>query len=72
MRAWRVTDIGFDAGAGQLDIEIDFKRGATFTCPESGPDGCKACDSETKTWRHLNFLQHRCDLHARVPRVRSV
>jgi transposase len=67
---WQVTDIHFDAGQGQLDIEIDFERGAGFACPECGARGCKAWDSETKSWRHLHFFQHRCDLHARVPRVR--
>ena len=29
----------------------------------------KAYDTETKTWRHLNFFQHETYLTARVPRV---
>lgn len=24
-----------------------------------------------RTWQHLNFFQHKCYLHARVPRVRK-
>ena len=29
----------------------------------------KAYDTETLTWRHLNFFQHQTYLHARTPRV---
>jgi transposase len=28
-------------------------------------------DTQDKTWRHLNFFQHECYLHTRVPRVRT-
>jgi hypothetical protein len=52
---WRVEDVRFDAAKGQLDIDIDFDRGAMFTCPECGASGCKAWDTENKSWRHLNF-----------------
>ena len=27
-------------------------------------------DTVTKTYRHLNFFQHECDLEVRVPRVK--
>jgi len=30
----------------------------------------KAYDTKDKTWRHLNFFEHECYLHARVPRVK--
>ena len=30
----------------------------------------KAYDTKNKTWRHLNFFEHECYLHARVPRVK--
>ncbi len=30
----------------------------------------KSYDTTKKTWRHLNFFEHECYLHARVPRVR--
>lgn len=32
-------------------------------------EGCKAYDTTKKTWRHLNFFEHRAYLHARTPRV---
>jgi transposase len=33
-------------------------------------DNLKAYDTKDKTWRHLNFFEHECYLHARVPRVK--
>ena len=33
-------------------------------------DNLKAYDTVKKTWRHLNFFEHECYLHARVPRVK--
>ena len=30
----------------------------------------KAYDTVKKEWRHMNFFQHECCLHARVPRVK--
>ena len=66
---WRVTEATFDAGEGRLDLHIDFARGARFACPESDEDACPVHDTDTKTWRHLDFFQHQAYLHARVPRV---
>ncbi len=28
------------------------------------------CDNVEKSWRHLNFFQHECYLHCRIPRVK--
>ncbi len=30
----------------------------------------KAYDTVNKSWRHLNFFEHECYIHARVPRVK--
>ena len=30
----------------------------------------QAHDFQVKTWRHLNFFQHHCYIHASVPRVK--
>jgi transposase len=32
---------------------------------------CGVHDTVEKSWRHLNFFQHECYLHARVPRVKT-
>ncbi len=54
--------------SGKRDIYPDFPRGSAFPCAVCGDEG-KAYDTETLTWRHLNFFQHQAYLHARTPRV---
>lgn len=70
---WYIQDIKFDVKAMQLDIYIDFHKGSTFTYVDksTGESGkYKAYDTEQKTWRHLNFFEHKCYLHCRTPRVK--
>lgn len=69
---WFISKIEFDPKKGRLDVEIDFERGSTFhyESPEEGIAGdFKAYDTVQKTWRHLNFFQFECYLHAFVPRI---
>ena len=67
-----IKDLQFDPSQKKLDIYIDFRKGAKFEI--AGDDGnniqAKAYDTVDKTWRHLNFFEHECYLHARVPRVK--
>jgi len=65
---WRVVGSDFDLKADQLDLQIDFPRGARFACPACG-NPCPVYDTEDKSWRHLNFFQYRTLIHARLPRV---
>ena len=69
---WEVVAVEFDEGLGQLDIGVDFAAGSRFRCPVLGcaQGECGVHDTVAKTWRHLDFFQHRAFLHARVPRVR--
>jgi transposase len=69
---WMVTRTDFDVAEGRLDLGLDFPRAARFACPVEGCDqlACPVHDTEDKTWRHLDFFQHRAYLNARVPRVR--
>lgn len=69
---WYIKDLQFDSEAKRLDIYIDFKKGSIFNYTEEGEEivGLKAYDTKEKTWRHLNFFEHECYLHARVPRVK--
>lgn len=69
---WYITDLQFDAEKRRLDIHIDFHRGSTFFFESKEDDvrgEFKAYDTVIKKWRHLNFFQHECFLHCRVPRV---
>lgn len=67
---WFIETTTFDAEKKRLDIGINFKRGSRFALEEGGA-GYPVHDTAVKTWRHLNFFQHECYLHVRVPRVRT-
>ncbi|MCP4976495.1 MAG: ISL3 family transposase [Maribacter sp.] len=69
---WCVKDIRFSTtaeGDSQLDIYLCFKRGSKFL-DESGHE-CPVHDTVEREWQHLSFFQHRCFLHARVPRIKT-
>lgn len=68
---WYIKEIKLekpeDKKRGQLDIYIDFQEGAKFIDEHGKP--CGAYDTENRSWQHLNFFEHNCFLHARVPRI---
>lgn len=69
---WYVKEISFDTTEDddkQLDIHIDFERGAKFK--DSTGAVCSIHDTVDRGWQHLDFFQHRYVLHARVPRIRT-
>ena len=68
---WRVVESELkdqEDSSKVLVLELDFKKGAKFPCPECGAS-CGAHDTKFLRWRHLQFWQHETILHARVPRV---
>lgn len=67
---WKLANQQLDTSVSphRLDLYVDAERGALYPCPECGT-ACPAHDFADKTWRHLNFFQHHCYLHARVPRT---
>ena len=68
---WSVTKAAFveaKEGERELHLTIGFKKGHRFQVPGSEPR--TAYDTVERTWRHLNFFQHRCYIHASVPRIR--
>lgn len=66
---WYVAKIDLSPKDKRLEIALDFRRGGTFLCPECGAEGCKAYDTEERSWRHLNFFEFATVLRARVPRI---
>ncbi len=66
---WGVTEVKFDVEKTRVDITIDFPRGSVFPCPECGK-ASKIHDTTDQVWRHLNFFEHLCYLHARQPRTK--
>ena len=65
---WHVESVAFNVEERRLDIHLAFKRGSRF---EVDDVASAVHDTVEKTWRHLNFFQHECYLHARVPRVNT-
>ena len=66
---WSVQSVQFDEAAKVLSVVIDFESGSRFAV--SGHEGRHPVhDTVTKTYRHLNFFQHECQLQVRTPRVK--
>jgi transposase len=70
---WHMKEVAMirkeETRPGQIDIYIDFKPGTKFK-DSTGTD-CPVHDTIEKTWQHLNFFEHTCYIHARVPRIRT-
>ncbi|MFN8278440.1 MAG: ISL3 family transposase [Chitinophagales bacterium] len=68
---WFIKQVEFkEEGSHRvLHLFVDYERGIDLL----GKDGKvnKAYDHVERTWRHLNFFQHECYLHATVPRIRQ-
>jgi transposase len=67
---WRITDLSFKADEGQrreLHLQIGFVSGSKFK-DETGVD-CAVHDTVQRQWQHLNFFEHHCFLHCKVPRI---
>lgn len=67
---WYVSKVDFtpDDDGDILHIFIDHKRGFQYHVDD---DYYSVYDHVERTWRHLNFFQHLCYIHANVPRVRT-
>ena len=61
--------LDIDKQPHELHLRVGSDRGSMYACPVCGAS-CAAHDFQEKTWRHLNFFQHHCYLHASVPRVK--
>ncbi len=68
---WKLTEQRLERSVSphELHLTVAADRGTHFACPECG-EACPAHDYKEQVWRHLNFFQHHCYLHARVPRVK--
>lgn len=66
---WFIAGMAFDEGRRKLNIRVDFEVGSRFAVPGI-PGEHPVHDTVTKTYRHLNFFQHECELEVRIPRVK--
>ena len=67
---WKLNNVDFIEEDGQkvLSIDIGFEKGAKFSDPDTG-EPCPVHDTMERRWRHLNFFEHTCYIHCKVPRV---
>jgi transposase len=72
---WYIKKVEFNTKEKRLDIYVDFIKGSKFAYEQTSENGEKisgeygAYDTVEKKWRHLNFFEHECFLHCRVPRI---
>ncbi len=68
---WKLVEqrLDMDKQPHELHLEVKAERGAKYPCPVCG-QACSAHDFQEKTWRHWNFFQHHCYIHASVLRVK--
>lgn len=67
---WIITKTTFDSEAQKLHISIDYDDAACFDCGD-GSQPVRPYDSRERTWRHLDFWQHKTYITARVPRIKG-
>ncbi len=66
---WYVKEVVFDKERLQLDVYLGFKKDHLFLTDDN--QHYTAYDTVERLWEHLNFFQHKCYLHAKVPRVKQ-
>ena len=68
---WEVSSVVFDGKVNEreLHIYLSFVRGSKFK-GEDNKD-YTAHDTVERQWQHLNFFEHRCYIHAKVPRIQQ-
>ena len=59
------TEFRIEGGTKSMHITLDHRSGHFV----SGTGHSTVHDRVERTWRHLNFFEHECYLHCRVPRV---
>lgn len=67
--SWRVDDVDLDLANNQVVICLSH-CGGRLTCPECSGDCSQADCAPERTWRHLDTMQFKTELKAKVPRSR--
>lgn len=67
---WFVSRVELGLEAGEVQVYLQHKKSAGWSCPECG----RACPlhghQPDRTWRHLDTCQYQTLLHAELPRTR--
>ena len=64
---WHVSNISFVEQGNKQELHIDIAHTKGFIFEE----GSTTHDTHARTWRHLNFFEHECYLHCKVPRIKT-
>lgn len=64
---WYVKSLKLETSTKQKELHIYLDYESSFYKTEAGKSN--VYDHLERTWRHLNFFEHECYLHCRVPRV---
>lgn len=70
-KPWYIESCLFDDKKGQLDVFVRVRKEALFRCSHCGEEEQPFYDiaDYNRTWRHLNFLEYPCYIHAELPRT---
>nr|WP_010498727.1 transposase family protein [Paenibacillus elgii] len=68
---WYIDQVSFNLELNQLDVYVKFRKRALFTCSDCGATHQPVKDivDRDRTWRHLNFFEYPCYIHAELPRT---
>ena len=67
---WQVEKVYFEPDGEDkiLHLNIGYDKGSKF---DYEGEQYSVYDHQERTWRHLDFFQHKCYLKARVPRIKT-
>lgn len=68
---WIIKRAEFSKEQEQLDVYITFPKGTLFACSDCGAthQPVKDIAAKNRIWRHLNFFEYPCYIHAELPRT---
>lgn len=64
---WFIAGMNFEPSQRKPSIRVDFEIRSRFSVPGQAGEH-PLHDTVTKTYRHLNFFHHECQLTVRAPR----
>lgn len=67
--SWRVENVNLEFSKSQVVIHLGH-AGGKLTCPECGEACSQADRAPERTWRHLDTMQFKTEIKARIPRSR--
>jgi transposase len=65
---WMVESVKLDIKKGEVSIEVEYDVFTEVSCPECGVKCTLYDHAESRTWRHLDTMQFRTLLTAKIPR----